>query len=195
MANRDELGVLEHLTQSDPVEIQIANRAIVRDPLGQTPKLSGAESREVVQGATYTVNSTDVVGDSYLEDGICDTANNPTIGDGIPHSGICTIVAAVQQANFTVDANNRHFSIPGTSAPTIPLSGDLIIDKGPVTIDGATHGYSSGPCVEITGSRCAVGFKLTIKTGNSIVRGMIFNGRGFACVSLTDLGSNVIEGD
>jgi len=141
MANRDELGVLEHLTQSDPVEIQIANRAIVRDPLGQTPKLS------------------------------------------------------VQQANFTVDANNRHFSIPGTSAPTIPLSGDLIIDKGPVTIDGATHGCSSGPCVEITGSGCAVGFKLTIKTGNSIVRGMIFNGCGFACVSLTDLGSNVIEGD
>jgi len=67
----------------------------------------------------------------------------------------------------------------------------LIIDKGPVTIDGATHGCSSGPCVEITGSGGALGFKLTIKTGNSIVRGMIFNGCGFACVSLTD----VIEGN
>mgnify|MGYP001161175745 FL=1 len=112
IANRDELGVLEHLTQSDPIEIQIANRATVRDSLGQTPKLSGAESREVVQGATYTVNSTGVAGDSYLEDGICDTANNPTIGDGIPPIGICTIVAAVQQANFTVDPNNINFSIP-----------------------------------------------------------------------------------
>jgi len=60
----------------------------------------------------------------------------------------------------------------------------LIIYKGSVTIDGATHGCSSGPCVEITGSEGALGFKLTIKTGNSVVRGMIFNGCGFACVSL-----------
>jgi len=145
MANRDELGVLEHLTQFDPIEIQIANRATVRDSLGQTPKLPGAESREVVQGATYTVNSTGVAGDSYIEDGICDTGNNPTIGDGIPPIGICTIVAAVQQANFTVDPNNINFSIPGTSAPTFTFSCGRIIDKGPEAIDSATQGCSSGP--------------------------------------------------
>lgn len=85
--------------------------------------------------ATFTVNSTGGAGDSYLEDNICDTAARPDLSPPRPASGLCTLTAALEQANVaggTIEfAENRSYSGPDE----FELQQAVTI-RGPATIMG-----------------------------------------------------------
>src|SRR5215475_9760884 len=68
------------------------------------------------RAAVFTVNSTsDVVGAAPLTDGICATAYN----DGVPN-GVCTLRAAIMEANHAPGGPHTISLPPGLYALTIP---------------------------------------------------------------------------
>ncbi|MBI5759768.1 MAG: hypothetical protein HZA46_14720, partial [Planctomycetales bacterium] len=127
--------------------------------------------------STFVVNSTDNDSDSYSPDGICDTANNPTSDPPTPPSGICTLAAAVHQANASVGVDRIEFAIPGTGVPVIQFGG-LSVDDG-VTIDGTTQAAGR---VELRGNGEAnvtgIGLTFSVNSGGSTVRGLVINDWG-----------------
>src|SRR5262249_55811753 len=69
--------------------------------------------------AVFTVNSTsDVVGAAPLNDGICATAYNNGVANGV-----CTLRAAIMEANHTPGGPHTITIPPGLYALTIPASG------------------------------------------------------------------------
>src|SRR5262249_47339851 len=71
------------------------------------------------RAAIFTVNSTsDVVGAAPLNDGICATAYN----NGVPN-GVCTLRAAIMEANHAPGGPHTINLPPGLYALTIPASG------------------------------------------------------------------------
>jgi CSLREA domain-containing protein len=87
---------------------------------GMTPQL--------IAGTTFTVNTTLDENDINLLDGICLTI-----------SGVCSLRAAIQQANVNLGSNVIHFAMPGDEVHTIQLRSRLpaLSDlTGGTTIDG-----------------------------------------------------------
>ena len=69
----------------------------------------------VAQAATFTVNSpSDVVGAAPLTDGVCETA---------PGNGVCTLRAAIMEANHSPGGPHTINVPAGTFTLTIPASG------------------------------------------------------------------------
>jgi CSLREA domain-containing protein len=90
----------------------------------------------------YTVNSVADTPDPVLDD-TCDVGG-----------GICTLRAAIQEANANGGAQAINFSI-GSGAATIPVGSELPPSGQPVEIDGTTQpGFTNaaGPLVTIDGS-------------------------------------------
>jgi len=80
---------------------------------------------------TFVVNSTGDAGDSNVTDGVCKTT-----------AGVCTLRAAIDQANANVGPNLITFAIPGTGLKTIQLTKTLpaLSDiTGGTFIDGYTQ--------------------------------------------------------
>ncbi len=123
--------------------------------------------------ATFVVNSTSLAVDSYLDDGICDTAFNPTTDPPTPKSNVCTLTAASQQAAASPDFDRITFDIPVADGvvPVIPTS--AFIAQGAVEIDGTTQpaGRVSVRGVNIQGS------------GGSLVKGLVVRELGIQILS------------
>lgn len=139
---------------------------------GQSPLTVAATAAS----ATFIVNSTAEAQDSFLNDGICDTANNPTRNPPTPPSGICTLRAAIDQANTSPGADAINFTVTSISSSGLNAVTD------PIIIDGTSVGR-----VELKGDQ------LNIEAGSSVVRGMVINGA--SGIELRMAGGNVIEGN
>ncbi len=79
-------------------------------------------------GATFTVNSSDDGDDIQPGDGVCAASG-----------GVCTLRAALTEANLAAGANTIAFAIPGAGVHTIALAAPLPTlsdESGPTMIDG-----------------------------------------------------------
>jgi hypothetical protein len=140
-----------------------------------------AEWAAAQTGKTFTVNSTASTADSTVGDGVC--AASP---------GVCTLRAAIQEANTTAALDTIAFAI-GTGTQRISVSAGLPAITSPVNIDGRTQpGYAGKPIVEIRGS-LITGDGLQITAGGSTLRGLVVNGFSGDGIEITGGGSNVIE--
>ena len=75
----------------------------------------------VALGATFTVNSTGNGQDANTGDLVCETASG---------SGICTLRAAIEQANNDVAADTVAFDIPTTDPGYSALTNTFLIQPG-----------------------------------------------------------------
>lgn len=145
-----------------------------------------------VLAASYTVTSTANDSDSNTSDGVCQTA-----------SGVCTLRAAIQQANATAGSHTISFNIPTSDSGynaslgvwTISVSSTRLpaISVGNVTIDGTTqpNGRTTGPKIEIDGSAFAsagVLAGLELSSSNNTVRGLIINSFPLGFLSIGGIG-------
>ena len=108
---------------------------------------------------TMTVNSTGDAVDANPGDAVCSTSGN-----------VCTLRAAVMEANARPGAENIHFNIPGSGVREIRLYSDLptISDQtGAVVIDGFTQPGSSPNTNAITQGSNAVIRVQIVGNGNS----------------------------
>jgi len=137
--------------------------------------------------ATFIVNSAGDDGDGDLSDGICDTGEN-----GL--TGICTLRAAIEQANASPGADEISFG--GRSLHIRPETGLPDIEET-LTIDATASNHH----VELDGSRAGAGVNgFSITAPNCVVRGLVINrfqidgninGSGIVLVS----SGNIIEGN
>src|SRR4051812_8529177 len=82
--------------------------------------------------ATFTVDNVGDAGDANTADNLCATAG-----------AVCTLRAAIQQANVTAGLDTINFNVPGGGTATIQLTSAMDNVSGPVTIDGYTQPGSS----------------------------------------------------
>ncbi len=161
--------------------VRIAGIALVAAALLATPALSPHR----VLAASYVVNSTADTGDLLLADGVCDAGG-----------GVCTLRAAIQQANFNPGADTITFSI-GSGVRTIAPMSALPDVTGAVTIDGTTQpGFSGAPIIELSGVSAGSGVDgLKLTGGSSIVKGLVINRWGANGIEMATLGGNTIAGN
>jgi len=123
------------------------------------------------QAAPFVVNSTGDAGDAAPGDGVCATAG-----------AVCTLRAAIQEANALAGADTITFGI-GIGPATIAPASALDIISTPVTIDGTTQpGY-----LELNGAGAgalADGLAFGAGSGGSSVRGLVINGFGNVGINL-----------
>jgi hypothetical protein len=146
-----------------------------------------------VQGASFTVNSAagmvDEAGmlDGDPNDGVCDTGHVHTLQEpGHVHdrTGICTLGAAIEQANTTPAADLIGFNIPGGGPHVIQGSWPAI--RRPVTINGFTqpgsrantNPTSAGINAELKIVLHAIGLVFDPGSAGSAVRDMVISGGG-----------------
>lgn len=163
----------------------------------------------VVAGYTedqiFVVNSTADLADGLPGDGVCDTGN-ATIG----FTGICTLRAALTEADQTAVVSAIHFNIAGSGVPKIAMQADTTFNFGSmgalrqVIVDGTTQ---SAGRVEVDGSQSSptdaggnpiVGLDLV--GANSTVVGLVIHSFPSHAIQIRQSGSpfggsNVIEGN
>ncbi len=138
--------------------------------------------------ATFVVNSGGSEGDDDPSDGVCDTDKDVP---GI----VCTLHAAVEQANATPGMDTIEFSVS-----TVDIGDGVPRATDPLVIDGS--GGGAGGRVELTRS-AAGGAGPWIDAGGSVIRGLVINGAvdqasppyysGNSGISLDDNGGNRVE--
>lgn len=136
--------------------------------------------------ATFVVNDTGDAPDANPGDGVCATS-----------AGVCTLRAAIQEANAHAGADAIHFHIPGPGPHTIAPGSALPTVTEPVTID-ATMENACGRlrCVELNGTNAGGNTDgLRIAAGFSVVRGLAINRFRRYGIRLETNGGNVIEGN
>lgn len=170
------------------------------------PQIDPLEDRCLL--STYVVNS---IGDEpdgnygLYNDHVADTGHTPQFDSGgnligfTPYTGVCTLRAAIQQANADGVPAVIDFAIPGAGVHTI-ATGGLPAITVPIVIDGTTQpGYDPShptPLIELTGitggpGRAPTG--LSIGGDKSTVRGLVINGFGIGIFLAS--GSNHVEGN
>jgi CSLREA domain-containing protein len=152
---------------------------------------------------TFTVNSTADNGDVAALDGICDVTRQL--------DGVCTLRAAIEQANATVGADTINFDIPGTGVQTIHVNSDgfgvLPTIKEQVTIDGYTQtgahpntktvGNDAALKVVLDGSSVSNDGLRIDSASNSLIKGLVINSFGTSGINIfgtTSVGTR-IEGN
>ncbi len=153
----------------------------------------GAYEVQAPTSATYTVNSTDDTTDAAI-DGVCETAAG---------NGVCTLRAAIQEANATAIADNIGFNLIGTGVQTITLGDRLPDISNPVTIDGYTQPGSSVNTLAV-GNNAVLRIQITTNInvdrffttfgGSATLRGLIINGYNTYGVAFFSSNNNIIEG-
>ena len=121
--------------------------------------------------ASFLVTSTGNGADANPGDGACATAG-----------AVCTLRAAIQEANALAGADTINFDIAGLGPHTIaPAAASVLTVTSRVTIDGTSEpdylalGY---PAIEINGAGAgagASGITLAAGSANSVVRGLAIN--------------------
>jgi trimeric autotransporter adhesin len=160
--------------------------------------------------ATFTVNSSADTGDSNIGNGVCRTSNGA--------NGVCTLRAAIQEANALAGTHTINFSIPTSDAGysttrnivVISVPGALpAITRAGTTIDGTTQtntntgslgvGGTVGvgalllstvniPDIEIVGTS-ATAVGLDIQASNVTIRGLAIY--GFGATANNDTNANI----
>ncbi len=121
-----------------------------------------AISSGVAHAATFTVNNNGDASDASAGNGTCATAG-----------AVCTLRAAIEEANALSGADTINFSI-GTGLVTISPTSDYQNISTPITFDATTQvGFSGTPLIEINGTDMTQGLSFTAST--SSLRGFIFN--------------------
>lgn len=145
-------------------------------------------------GTTFTVEDTGDARDADTSDGACGTE-----GD------VCTLRAAIEQANATTGEDEISFGISGDGPHTISPASSLPTIIDPVVIDGYTQDGASPATdnsaatlkIELDGSGAGDASGLTIgpNGGGSTVRGLAINRfSGFGGIHLLSDG-NAVEGN
>ncbi|MEM9566083.1 MAG: right-handed parallel beta-helix repeat-containing protein, partial [Actinomycetota bacterium] len=145
-----------------------------------------AAAADAADRPPMVVNSTSDEWDRQLSNEICDTA-----------SGVCSLRAALHQANWNPGPDTIHFAIPGNGPHRINLGEQLYITdtSGGVTIDGFTQPgarantdpYLSNASIriEIRGQGYGAGTNaIVITSGDNTIRGLaVYN--AFSNIRLT----------
>ncbi len=169
--------------ESDAIPVSLLPMRLNPDGLSDLVVLKRGGSNPIAIIATtavqtFTVNSDIQYQDYNPGDGKCETP---------PYTGsVCTLVAAIQEANASPGADQINFSINKMVYGTIFGGGGTDINES-VTIDGTSQGH-----VEIYGEGHTVG--LSVGGTNSVVRGMALNKYSTKAFSLWGSG-NMIEGN
>ncbi len=119
--------------------------------------------------ATFIVNSkTSDAPEFAVGDGVCETASG---------NGICTLRAAIMEANFGPGADTIYFNI-GTGLQVITPGSALPAIIYPVTIEGRPQGgFYSPQAISLSGAGAGSGVSgLRLLGGNSIVTGLGITG-------------------
>lgn len=126
-------------------------------------------------GQTFVVDSTADGADASLDDGRCATAGP---------ASVCTLRAALQQANATAGHDRIEFRIAGTGPHRISPSTALpmLTDQSGVTIDGYTqpgssmntlaHGSNARLAIELRGRGPGAIDGLDIRSSRNVVQGL-----------------------
>src|SRR5882724_1129117 len=154
----------------------------------------------VAAAKVFTVNVNGDGHDANPGDGICETSI----------SGNCSLRAAIEEANVTVDRDTINFNIPGAGVHTISPSSALPDITNPIVIDGysqpgasinteANSGDNAVLLIHLNGSNAGTGLinGLNLTAGNSIVKGLVINSfspNGTA-IGLNGSFSNTISGN
>ncbi len=178
-----------------------------------TALLTGAVADPSRAAATFTVNSTGDRGDFNLEDGRCFT------GDTSFGAEVCTLRAAIEQANATNGADEIHFGILAfrdggcdavSGVCTITPASGLPSITDPLTIDGYTQpgadentlarGSNADLRIELSGASAPVDTSgaLEIFASGVTVRGLVINrwaNRSGVWIDGRDLDSGPITAD
>lgn len=132
--------------------------------------------------ATFTVNHSGDAADATPGDGDCATAG-----------AVCTLRAAIEEANALAGVDNIHFNIGGGGAVTLSKTGDLPDITSVVHIDGTTQPGASANSLA-TGSNAVLlvrydgsastgnGFNFTTGSGGSSLRGLILSGHSASAI-------------
>jgi len=133
----------------------------------------------------FTVNSTGDAADSNPGDNICQTSGS-----------VCTLRAAIQEANAQPGLDIVVFDIPGPGPHAIQPASALPTVSDPVVIDGSTEpDFAGTPVIELDGRYAGLGADgLTITAGGSTLRGLAINRFGSDGLFLVTGGGNVVEG-
>ncbi|MFV8838500.1 MopE-related protein [Salinimicrobium soli] len=129
------------------------------------PLLIFCFSTGMVGQNVLTVNSTDDNPDVNLADSVCADKN-----------GKCTLRAAIETANQTVETDKVIFDLQGTSPFVFNLTQDLPPIIETIILDATTqNGYSwSSPVIVVDGKGVArFGFKLEGQSSGSAIRGFV----------------------
>jgi CSLREA domain-containing protein len=158
MSERDALPLRRDLSRRDGLRVLIGSLM-----------LGSVLASGTAAAATFTVDSTgDGAAVGSTSDGVCDAQ----VGPGV----VCTLRAAIQEANGTAGADTIVFSIPGAGVHTISPASLLPTITQAVTIDGTTQGgYVAGGLhvIEINGSSGGGAFALDVGFGVSVtIRGL-----------------------
>ncbi len=131
---------------------------------------------QVHSQATFSVNSTGDASDLFPGDGACKT--------GL-FNGICTLRAAIEEANSLPGADTITFSVAGIISPTTPLPP---LSSGNTTIAGANQ------TVTIDGSSLPVDTScLSIPSDGNVVQGLVIVNCSFDGITIS-AASNTIGG-
>ena len=144
------------------------------------------------QAATFVVNSNlDDAAVGSTNDGICDSAPGAPV--------VCTLRAAIQEANGVAGPDIIGFSI-GSGPVTIVPGSSLPIISERVTIDGTTQpGFAGTPIVEVDGTSASPPGVLNLNIGSSgsTIRGLVINRASLnvSAIRVISSSDNVIAGN
>jgi hypothetical protein len=146
-----------------------------------------ALSAPSAHAAVFVVNVPFDLGDSYLLDGICDISGNPSTNPPIPYANMCTLRAAIQQANFT--PGNHTIEIV---SPPIMITSQLPVINKPTVI---RSGMTTFATIQWAGAGPS-GDALVLAGGSSTVQALSIIGfTGGAAISIRAPGGNMILGN
>ncbi len=134
---------------------------------------------------TFTVNSAQNVGDVAQGNGICEIVGAP---------GVCTLRAAIEEANAHFGADTINFAL-GAGVPTIAPGGALPAITQPVTINGNTGGATR---IELDGFMAGAGsdgLQINAGGGGSTIRAMVINRFGGDGIQISVSGSDTVVGN
>ena len=155
------------------------------DPSGNTSEFSAPQIvvAPLVAPGPLVVNSTSEA-----------AARAPGTGTCATPEGVCSLRAAIQEANALAGTDAIIFNIPGAGVQTITLVGALPTITQPIVIDGTTQGLSGTPLIELNGNNAGIS-GLVLRGGASTVRGLIINRCGQNGILVAKGGNNVIAGN
>jgi CSLREA domain-containing protein len=170
----DPLLDVNHDRCIDIADIQMVVAHYDTVPALNSASNSAATANAVAASMTFTVNSTADDADAAWGNGVCQTA-----------AGVCTLRAALAEANAHAGPDSIAFNIPGSGVQTIQLTKALptLNDaNGGTTIDGYTQTGSAANTdssisnaviiVQITGSGESGFDAFVVTTPNNVFRGL-----------------------
>ena len=142
--------------------------------------------------ATFVVNSLSDATDQTPGNGVCATT---------PPTPVCTLRAALQEANALAGADIINFNIGGGGPQTISPGSAYPLITTVVTIDGTTQpGWAGTPIIELNGAGAGGANALSFSgagTAGSTVRGLVIGqfGAGIAIRILVGCSNIVVAGN